>query len=75
MYSLLTGLFPFFKTPEEDYVKLKVKRGEKPVIDPRYQNKTFAESKLIEAILRCWEFDPKKRIDAFGVLEILREAL
>lgn len=40
-----------------------------------YQNRSFAERKLVELVEKCWEFDPNKRIDIFEVVRFLEEAI
>jgi serine/threonine protein kinase len=75
MYSVLTGLLPFYDVNSSSEVKKKLKKGKTPDIDPRYRHRSVAEGKLVEAIERCWEYDPEKRIDIFGLVQILREGV
>lgn len=75
MYSILTGLLPFYREKETEGVQLRFKNGELPRIDPRYRTRSLAEAKLVEAIERCWAFHPEDRIDIFGVVEILRQGV
>lgn len=49
--------------------------GKQPYVDPRYAKRSFAESKLVEVMMRCWEYKPEQRIDIFEVIEILRLAV
>ena len=44
-------------------------------VDPRYAEKGFAESKLVEVMEKCWVYEPDKRIDIFEVVKLLREAV
>jgi hypothetical protein len=44
-------------------------------IDPRYRNRSFGESKLVEIIERCWVIDPDKRMDAFQLVQAIREVI
>jgi Uma2 family endonuclease len=43
-------------------------------IDPRYKQRSFAESKLAEIIPQCWIYDPNQRIDIFQLVNLLRIA-
>ena len=74
MYSVLTGLNPFYKTDDSGDVRKKVKTGETAYIDPRYQNRSLAEAKIAEAIKWCWMYDPEDRKDPYTILQLLREA-
>lgn len=56
------------------YKKLVI-GGETAFIDPRYRNRSLAESKLVEIIEKCWEYDPSKRPTVFSVVDFLKEAL
>jgi serine/threonine protein kinase len=75
MYSMLTGLLPFYDVESGSEVRRRVRKGKTPYIDPRYKNRSRAERKMVEAIERCWEYDPDERIDIFGVVKILREGV
>ena len=75
MYSILTGLQPFYNVPDGREVKKLIKDRRTAWIDPRYKNHTLAEQKIVEAIERCWVYNPDERASATEVLGILREAL
>ena len=49
--------------------------GELPYVDPRYKQRSFAESQLVEVMEKCWVYDPEKRIDIFEVVRLLRKAV
>jgi serine/threonine protein kinase len=75
-FALLTGLEPFWEEGEDwDKVKERVKRGDKAPIDPRYKERSFAESKLVEVIDWCHEFDPQNRPSVFDVVQFLQDAM
>jgi serine/threonine protein kinase len=73
-YTLLTGLFPFYRTESYSAVKSKAQAGEKPWIDPRWLNRTLAERRLAEIIPLCWAFNPDDRIDIGTLVHLLRDA-
>jgi hypothetical protein len=74
---LLTGVSIFYELSfvEEKEIHKKVKAGERPFVDPRWRKKSFAERKLIEIMEQMWTHHPDKRIDIFGVVSFLRDAL
>jgi serine/threonine protein kinase len=74
LYSILTGLSPFYTLKSKEAVE-KVKRGEKPYIDPRWRNHSFAEGKIVELIERCYPFKAEDRIDIFQTVQFLRDAV
>lgn len=43
--------------------------------EENYQNRSFAEGKLVELLRRCWELDPSKRIDIFQAVRFLQDAI
>jgi hypothetical protein len=75
MYVLLTGMKPH-NDIMHNYKKLtKLKqKGETPYIDERLKHRSFAENKMIEIMLLCWEFDASKRISIFDLVVALRQA-
>ena len=76
MYSLLTGLWPFYDEDKTKVAQARVKSGVKPFIDPRYlKEKSLAEAKLAEIIDRCYAHKPEDRPSIFEVVEFLRDAL
>jgi hypothetical protein len=56
-------------------VHKKLIGGELAYVDPRYEAKSYGESRLVDIMKRCWEYDPVKRIDIFEVVRLLREAI
>lgn len=76
MYGILTGLEPFYDEGDDyDNVKIRVKKGDKAYIDPRFKERSLAEAKVAEIIDRCHELDPSVRPTIFEVVEFLRAAL
>jgi serine/threonine protein kinase len=74
LYATLTGLSPFYTSKSKEAVE-RVKRGEKPYIDPRWRNHSFAEGKIVELIERCYPFKAEDRIDIFQAVRFLRNAV
>ena len=75
MYSLLTGLRPFYQTLDLSEMQEKTMAGETSPIDDRYRTRSLEEGKLVEIIERCWAFDPDDRPTIFEVVEFLRQAV
>ena len=75
VYELLTGLEPFYDVNDDEVVHRKMKRGETAYIDDRYRTRSFAESKLVELIEKCFAFDPEERITIFEAARFLQEAI
>jgi hypothetical protein len=75
MYYVLTGstVFPEAKTTTE--YQERIMNGQKPPIDPRYRQRSFAERTIVDIIERCWIYNPDERIDIFEVVQILRDAV
>lgn len=72
---LLTGLTPFYTEGDVKVLKKSVKRGETALIDPQFRERSFGERVLADLIPLCWKLNPDDRIDVFGVVERLREAV
>lgn len=75
MYSVLTGLWVFYDEPDYGKVKVRVKKGEKAYIDPRYKERSVEEAKLADIIEQCHAFKPDDRPNVFEVVAFLRQAL
>jgi hypothetical protein len=67
-------VYPFYTLTEEETQEM-VKNGTTAFIDPRYMERSFAESKLVEIIPLCWIYDPRQRIDIFQLVDLLRTAV
>jgi len=75
MYSVLTGMYPFYDLKEDADIRKAVKAGNKGYIDPRYRTRSYVEGRIAEAIDLCWEYDPDKRIDIKALVKLLRDAV
>ena len=75
VYSLLTGLWPFYDTRDQAEFNLKIVRGDKPYIHPRFKTRSKIEGILVELIERCWEHNPDDRATIFEVIDILTSAV
>jgi len=75
LYGLLTGLWVYYENEDDTVVQKAVVAGSRAFIDERYRTRSFAERKLVEAIEKCWEYDPDKRINIFALIKFLRGAL
>eukprot|EP00536_Pseudo-nitzschia_multiseries_P002046 jgi/Psemu1/283451/fgenesh1_pg.27_\ len=73
IYGLLTGLWVFYDTDDDATVQKKVINGTRAFIDPRWKERSFIESKLVEVMERCWLDDPNERMDIFQAVKRLRE--
>jgi len=75
IYTLLTGLWPFYEDESYSVIQRKLLKYERAYIDPRYRSRSYAESKLVEVMEQTWEFNPKNRISIFQVVKALRKAV
>lgn len=75
LYALLTGLWVFYENEDDEVVRGKLVDGETAFIDDRYQNRSYAEGKLVELIKLTWKYNPSHRIDIFDAVDFLKNAL
>jgi serine/threonine protein kinase len=75
VFSILTGLVPFYDLRGSNAAKQSVVDGVSPRVDPRWSNRSFAEGKLVELIGRCQAYKPEDRIDAGAAVQFLRDAV
>jgi hypothetical protein len=68
-------LWVFYDEDNDEKMQQRLMNGEKAYIDPRYKERSLAESKLVYIIDLCHEFEPEKRPSIFEVVEFLREAM
>jgi len=77
IYSLLTGLWPFY---DEEYREIDhsivrramIEKYKRPYVDPRYRYRSYIESNLVEIMEKCWA--PKEsRISIFEVVKMIRD--
>jgi serine/threonine protein kinase len=82
IYTLLTGLWPFYDYQSDRHhvqqshrIQRQLLKGERAYIDPRYLSRSYAENKLVEVMEKTWEFSPNDRISIFQVVKALRKAV
>lgn len=75
IYALITGLWNFYDTDDDEVVQKKLIGGKLPYVDPRYKERSFGEKKLVELMEKCWVYDPDERISIFGAVDFLRKAI
>jgi hypothetical protein len=76
IYALLTGLWIFYDHDgNDDEVQKRIAGGERAFVDPRWKERSYIESQLVEVMEQCWEQDPTKRLDIFAVVTLLRGIL
>ncbi len=73
IYTLLTGLWPFYEYSRYTTINTKVKAGERPYVDPRYRTHSYVERRLVEIMERMWHQTPEMRPEIFEVVAFLRE--
>ena len=73
IYGLLTGLWVFYDVDDDGTVQKDVIKGNRAFIDPRWKERSFIESKMVEVMEKCWIGDINERIDIFGAVKELRE--
>ena len=74
-YTLLTGVYPIYDECHESKVKHYIKHGEKPFIDPRWAENSFAEGELAKIIDSCWSYNPNDRPSVGELVLQLRKAV
>jgi serine/threonine protein kinase len=73
IFSLLTGLYPYYDETDEDAFGEMAIAGVPPYIDPRYKERSFIEARLVTLMESCHKFDPSDRVDIFEVVRFLKE--
>jgi serine/threonine protein kinase len=73
IFSLLTGLYPYYDETDEDAIGEMAIAGVPPYIDPRYKERSFIETRLVAIMESCHEFEPSDRVDIFEVVQYLKE--
>jgi hypothetical protein len=63
MYSLITGLWPFYNDREMRRERLRgeIVAGKRPYVDSRYKNRSYIESQLIDIMKSCWNGNRRNR--------------
>lgn len=80
LYTILTGLMPYYDELEaissiderNEQLKELVLSHRPPHFDKTLFGRTIIESRMLDIIERCLEFDPSKRPSIFDVLEFLK---
>ncbi len=70
-------MWPFYELKDNNSVQEEIKKGNLPYIDPKYldPSSSVEERKLVEIMIKCWEYEPSKRIDIFEIVQFLQEAI
>jgi len=75
IYALITGLWNFYDTDDDEKVHEKLIDGKLAFVDPRWKDRSYEEGKLVELLPKCWAYDPDKRISIFDAVKFLRQAV
>ena len=75
VYSLMTGLWPFYENEDDLVVQGELIDGKTAFIDNRYRTRSYSEGQMVELIERCWRYRPEDRPDIFEVVRFLQSAL
>lgn len=74
IYSLLTGMWPFYDIANQDDVGSRVLQNqERPYVSDQYRHGSYIEQRLVEIMERMWAQDPTHRPDIFEVVQFLKE--
>lgn len=73
LYSLLTGLVPYYNDAanDDDELTEAVLSGTKPYVDARYRYRSVIEGGLVKIMEQCLVFDMDKRLSIFDVVRQL----
>jgi len=78
IYCLLTGLWPFYdETPyhSSEEIRGMIVDGKRPYVDKRWNERSYAESRLVDIMKQSWEPLPHNRISIFRMVELLKDAI
>lgn len=75
LYTLLTGLVPFYERGTREEALKANKYGDVPYVDPRYRNRSLIEGRLVDVMEPCYRYRPQDRTSIFQVVEHLRETV
>lgn len=73
IFSLLTGLRPWYYLNEESEIQKTMIDNGAPYIDPRYRKRSFIERRLVDIMAKCHKLDSEERPSIFEIVEFLRE--
>jgi Protein tyrosine and serine/threonine kinase len=72
MYTILTGLYPYWEIQSGDTQSVII-NGTWPILDDsRYRVPGTVERKLVEVMEQCWTLDPELRPTIFEIIRLLR---
>lgn len=57
------------------FTQKKLIDGETSFIDPRYKERSYAESQLVKVLEQCWQYNPEDRPSIFELVDQLRKAV
>jgi hypothetical protein len=72
LYTLMTGLWPFYEEDRYTPVIKMVKKRKRPYIDPRWRRRSYIEKQFVEIMMKMWRHRPEERPDIFTVVEFLK---
>jgi hypothetical protein len=72
LFTLLTGLWPYYQESNEEAIREKSLHGERPYLDVRYLNRSVIEHEFVNVMNACHRLDPADRIDIFTVVQNLQ---
>ncbi|KAL7491232.1 hypothetical protein ACHAWT_000791 [Skeletonema menzelii] len=75
IYTLVTGLWNFYDTEDDEVAQDKLIDGDLAFVDPRWKDRSYEEGKLVELLPKCWAYDPDERISIFDAVKFLRQAI
>jgi hypothetical protein len=75
IYAMLNGLWGFYDLDDDESTQDALIAGKLPYVDPRWKEMSYIERRLVELMLKCWEFDPDDRVDIFYAVEFLKETV
>ena len=73
IFSLLTGLKPWYYLNEESDIQETMRDHGAPYIDSRFRKRSFIERRLVDVMVKCHNLSPENRPDIFEVVELLKE--
>jgi hypothetical protein len=73
IYTLMTGLWPFYEEDRYSPVIKLVKQRVRPYVDPRWRSRSYIENQFVEIMEKMWRHSPEERPDIFTVVEFLKD--
>lgn len=75
IFSVLTGLWPYYDTHDEQQIRETVVNGTLPSIDPRYETRSLIEGRLFDLMWLCYKIEPNDRVDMAFIVSYLHQTL